>query len=123
MLYISTGNQTQPTMYVEKSFHTVLVNTDLKESKAIQVDTFILKDSQIQTYPVITRNIRIQCDLSLKTFGECSFYKNITETADYSAVSEDSASRISNIRRKSFGFRKKIRYGIGHKLIHDAPGH
>lgn len=95
IMYITTGNQTQSKVYADKSCHTSLDNVKLKESKAIQVDSFEIKNtkhSQLQTVSIVTRDTQVQVD----------GVHYSPESGEYSGFLEDGVSGLSNIRRESF---------------------
>lgn len=102
IIYITTGNQTQCTVFVDKPCQTVVENA---ESKAIQVHAFNVHDSQMQTISVVTKDIQVQSDLKLKTFDECS-----SQTSNSNYVAD---SAVSNIHRESFNYENTLEKKIG----------
>jgi hypothetical protein len=63
IIYITTGNQTQSKVYVDQFSYTIEESIRPKESKNIQVDTFVVKNikhSQLQTVAVMTRDAQVQ---------------------------------------------------------------
>jgi hypothetical protein len=90
-MYRTTGNQTQRKLYVDKSCYTFVESIKPKESKNIQVDTFVVKNikhSQLQTVAVMTRDVQVQSE----------GVQYVPESDKYCASLEDGISGISTAR-------------------------
>lgn len=93
-------------MYIDKPCQAMLGNTD-NESKAIQVGNFNLKDSQMQTIPVVKKNMQIQSEVPLKPLQTCNC----------NFRSESDASCISNIHSESLNYVEMLEKKLGMSII------